>query len=548
MGICLILNGTDPFDTRRRTAVLFCLLVLLAIYLYWRVSSTLPPWSMSFELMWMYLFLITEIIASIYIAWQCLCLTRHSNRSQECSYVNSMLSTERVRAVDLYIPTVSEPKELLIQTIDAAKRVEYSDLHVWVCDDGNRAWLRDVCDARGVHYLSRSEKDMIRTKAGNLRWSLGHGQAEYIACIDADFKVMPEFISRLVLLLADETVGLVQAPQHFRNRDVVQKNLNCEKAWTEEQRFFFDIVLPARDAWNNALCVGSCWAARRSTIDAFGGFPTDSVVEDVYLGYMVKASGLKTIYLNERLATGLAAESAPSYISQRARWCAGAMSLLSAPHGPLRSKHLSLIDRLFYAEIPFYWLTHLHLLMLLIAPIVFSYFGYQAFHCSSGDLFSIILPKCIVLSAVFYWISEGRCIPIITPLQRTLPIFYVCFSLVKGLIFPSSLEFKVTEKLTSNGQRRIHWAVAAPFIIIGILTTVGICKMFMQNYSRFSWTDYSAYNAMLSGYSLITVLLCCVLCVDQGEEISKQERDVPLKGNIWLTLQTITRRVFCWSQ
>ncbi len=542
-GLWFFLSAANPFSILWRTVTLTTLLAVQLSYTYWRITETLPAFEFTIAMTWMYLFFLSEFIVTIYIVWQCVCLTRHKDRSLQCdSLVNK--HNNHVTTIDLFIPTYAEPQPLLEKTIIAAGAIEHSHLTVWICDDGNRPWLKALCELHNVQYLSRPKDDPCRTKAGNLNWSIPHGSGDYVLCLDADFQAEPHMATRLTALLCQKHIALVQAPQHFRNLDPVQRNLGCTRGWTEEQRFFFDISLPARDAWNNTLCVGSCWATRREVIEKIGGFPKDSVVEDVYFGYLVKSCGYKTAYLNEKLATGLAAEDAHSFVAQRTRWCAGAMTLLSAPHGPIRAKGLSLKDRLFYAEIPFYWLTHLHLLLLLCAPILYGFFGYNVFHCSTEDLFGIILPKCILFSAIFYWLSEGRCIPLITPVQRTFPVFQVCRSMLQGTFFPGSVTFKATRKSIRHRKKHIHWELAAPFIIIGILTTAAIVKTHAQDFNRFDWSDYSAYNAMLSAYSLITILLCCFLCVEKPDSSQTDPLDIPLNGSLRTTAANILRRIF----
>jgi len=355
-----------------RAAVLIPLVLIQLWYLEWRITETVDVFKFSVAICWQYLFLITETIVIIYSIWQCITLTRFTNRSSQCDLLIANTSADRVFSADLFIPTYSESMFILKATIEAAKKDVYLDLTIWICDDSDRAWLRDLCQAEGVRYLNRPTTQPLRTKAANLNWAIPHGQAEYILCLDADFQLDPMFTTRLTSFFNDPSVALVQAPQHFRNLDPVQRNLFGGSAWTEEQRFFFDVNLPSRDAWGNALCVGSCWAARRKVIDELGGFPFNSIVEDVYFGYRVKSLGYKTLYLNERLATGLAAEDTPSYVVQRTRWCLGAMALLRDPHGPIQSRDLPWLDRLFYFDISLYWMTHLHLLMLLLAPILYG--------------------------------------------------------------------------------------------------------------------------------------------------------------------------------
>jgi hypothetical protein len=53
--------------------------------------------------------------------------------------------------------------------------------------------------------------------------------------------------------------------------------------WPDEQRFFFDHVMPSKDAWGAAFCCGTSSVIRMPALEEIGGFPTDSVTEDFLL-------------------------------------------------------------------------------------------------------------------------------------------------------------------------------------------------------------------------------------------------------------------------
>ena len=544
LALWLVLPLLPSVNRFCRAAVLIPLILIQLWYVEWRITETVDVFEFSAAICWQYLFLITEVIVILYSIWQCITLTRFTNRSSQCDLLVANMAADRLFSADLFIPTYSESTFILKATIEAAKKDVYRDLTIWICDDSDRVWLRDLCLAEGVRYLSRPTTQPLRTKAANLNWAIPHGQAEYILCLDADFQLDPMFTTRLTSFFDDPSVALVQAPQHFRNLDPVQRNLFGGSAWTEEQRFFFDVNLPSRDAWGNALCVGSCWATRRKVIDELGGFPVNSIVEDVYFGYRVKSLGYKTLYLNEKVATGLAAEDTPSYVVQRTRWCLGAMALLRDQHGPIRSRGLSWLDRLFYFDISLYWMTHLHLLMLLLAPILYGIFGYNVFNCTIEELFTILIPKNLLLCAAFYWISDGRCMPLITPIQKTLSVFQVSSAVFRGLFFPNNVKFEVTRKDINHKTRTFHWRLAAPFILIGITISLAILKTLSQNYSEFYWSDYSAYNALLSAYAMIAVFLCCLVCVDKPLNTNSKESEIPLTGSWRKTSVILFKRMF----
>ncbi len=252
--------------------------------------------------------------------------------------------------VDVFICTYNEEKAILERTIIGATGLKYGNYRVWVLDDGRRLWLKRLAEELGCHYLIRP--DNRHAKAGNINHALRHvaglhDKPEFVAILDADFVPMPEFLTRTTSLMADKAVGVVQTPQHFINPDPIQSNLAATEVWPDEQRFFFDILMPAKDAWGVAFCCGTSSVIRYSGLMEIGDFRRISVTEDYLVTLRLKERGYLTVYLNERLTLGLAPEGLKEYITQRSRWCLGFMQIVRGRSGPFSlQSNLTLIDRL----------------------------------------------------------------------------------------------------------------------------------------------------------------------------------------------------------
>ncbi len=65
-------------------------------------------------------------------------------------------------------------------------------------------------------------------------------------------------LRRTLPFFQDPTIGIVQTPQHFFNKDPVQSNLSLERVWPDEQRLFFDEMAASRDAWDVSLLAMAC--------------------------------------------------------------------------------------------------------------------------------------------------------------------------------------------------------------------------------------------------------------------------------------------------
>jgi cellulose synthase (UDP-forming) len=193
------------------------------------------------------------------------------------------LNSNRGCRVDVLIATYNEEAAILTRTIVGSLAIDFPRLRVWVLDDGRRVWLEQLCAEKGAGYLTRP--DNRHAKAGNINHALdvlrrSADPPEFVAIFDADFVAQPRFLWRTLPLFHDERVGLVQTPQHFFNNDPIQSNLLIGHVWPDEQRFFFNHVLPSKDAWGAAFCCGTSSIVRMRALEEIGGFATESVTED----------------------------------------------------------------------------------------------------------------------------------------------------------------------------------------------------------------------------------------------------------------------------
>lgn len=74
------------------------------------------------------------------------------------------------------------------------------------------------------------------------------------------------------------------------------------------------------DAVGIAACTGSGWVARRRALDDIGGFPTDTLAEDMKASAMMLALGWETANVQMPLQFGRVPDSIRGHIKQRTRW------------------------------------------------------------------------------------------------------------------------------------------------------------------------------------------------------------------------------------
>jgi cellulose synthase (UDP-forming) len=521
LGLFFICVAICPKPAGTGRAVMIAVnLAFMAQYAWWRITETLPPPAYSFEYALALGFLIAEMGGILAAALSLLFLTRTRDRSLEADANAQWLSGQaKCPPIDVLICSYNEERAILERTIVGALAIDYPNFRVWMLDDSRRDWLKILCAQLGCHYLSRS--DNAHAKAGNINHALKHLAAlpdppEFISILDADFVPTPRFLKRAMSLFRGAAVGVVQTPQHFINPDPIQINLGAAKFWPDEQRYFFDIVMPAKDAWSAAFCCGTSSIIRMWPLLEIGGFPTDSVTEDYLLSLRLKERGFSTVYLNEALTYGLAPEGLKEYITQRSRWCLGFMQIARGRSGPLSTRStLSFLDRLSLTEVFLNW-TAVYLsraIGLLIPPVSLA-FNLHPFHASLYDLASRFLPYWLWSGLVMHWLSGGRVVPILSDVSQIIVMPQILKAVVFGLARPRGQKFQVTAKGGDRNSGFVEWAVLRPFVCLIALSMAAVAWAFYVNDGA-DEIRYSSPALAWTWYNLIVLVVLCFVCIER---------------------------------
>lgn len=324
----------------------------------------------------------------------------------------------------------------------------------------------------------------------------------------------------------DASVGVVQTPQHFINPDPIQTNLAAREVWPDEQRFFFDILMSAKDAWGVAFCCGTSSLIRFGALRQIGGFPTDSVTEDYLLTLRLKERGFSTVYLNERLTIGLAPEGLKEYITQRGRWCLGLMQIVRGRSGPLSfSSKLPLIDRLSLVDAFMSWAAVYSAKMFgLVVPWLFLFFGIKAVQADLFELLRYFLPFYVWHGLTMAWISRGRSLAVATDVSQYVAMPAVLKAVATGLLKPKGHKFKVTAKGGDRNRRFVEWPLLRLYGTALLITLAAIAYAFIIEL-RGENIAYGGLALAWSIYNSFVLVLVCVVCIEQPRK-RKAERFV----------------------
>jgi cellulose synthase (UDP-forming) len=478
IGALLLITAVAPNRSNiARSAFVVIVIIATLRYLWWRWRDTLADEWNTVQGLYILACFGLELLVSAERILGLIVLSRSTDRQREADDAEAWARAQpsnTLPSVDVLIPTYNEERDVLERTIVGAASLDYPNLTVWVLDDGRRGWVADLAAAKGARYLTRD--DNRHAKAGNINAALQRTTGDLILVLDADFVPRTHTLWRLVGFFRDPRIACVQTPQYFFNKDPTQTNLGLANRWADDQRLFFDVIMPSRDAWGAAFCCGTGFVVRRSAIEAIGGaIPTESICEDMLTSIEFKRRGLETIYLKEELCIGLAPESVKAFFVQRRRWARGQIQILFLRRG-IFGPGLPLFYRLLV--LPGFWLLQLPArIVYAVVPIVFLLFGLAPLMARDlGALIGYLGPTFIGSIGLMWWVARRSYFPLLTDANGLFVALRVAPAALSSLIKPFGTPFAVTPKGTSaRGQNSDQLIFYICLVLIGA-TIIGLAE------------------------------------------------------------------------
>ena len=328
-------------------------------------------------------------------------------------------------------------------------------------------------------------------------------------------------MKRTIGLLSYPEVAVVQTPQFYYNPDPIQHNLLAAQSWVDDQRFFFDIFQPAKDAWGCAFCVGTSFVVRRDRLNEIGGFPSQAISEDINLTYTMLAKGYQTSWLNERLSIGLSAEGIPEYITQRARWCLGTIQVALLRQGPLFGSGFTFTQRWHYLHGVLNWLCKPFMVLLLVAPPIYWFAGMPAFETDYLSFLRYGVPALFGQIVYMAWISRSRTLPFFMEATHAVTAFAITATLLSALVKPFGRPFKITDKGGDRSAPRVHWKLASVFGLISLSSAASIVWAFVSPYAASEISSIDFFNLLWAGIAMLIAFIAFLVCFElpRGEAL-----------------------------
>lgn len=268
--------------------------------------------------------------------------------------------------IDVFITVFGENPNTVQETVLAAKNI-VGRHRTTVLDDGHSERIQHLATDLEVDYIARASNE--HAKAGNINSGLAYSDAEFFIIFDADFVAQPNFLYETVPFFEDSRVAFVQTPQCYRNtNNIISRGANYM------QSLFYKYIMPGKNRFNSAFCVGTNVVFRRSAINEIGGIYEQSKSEDIWTSMLLHERGWKSVYLTDQLAIGQTPDTIESYSKQQLRWSTGGMEIL-LKRNPLFNRGLTIDQKLQYFSTSAYYLHGFAIMLLLLVPPLHIFFN-----------------------------------------------------------------------------------------------------------------------------------------------------------------------------
>jgi len=237
--------------------------------------------------------------------------------------------------VSIIVPAYNEEVNA-VSSLHNLLNQDYPNYNIIFVDDGSKdsTWEK-VNDAFSKHQQVKIFTKPNGGKASALNYGILQTEAPFVVCIDADTKLYPDAVSKMMIHFLDEkaaaNVGAVAGNVKVGNEvNLLTKWQAIE--YTTSQNF-------DRRAFSyvNAITVvpGAIGAFRTEAIREAGGFTTDTLAEDCDLTIRILRAGYIIENENGAVAITEAPEKTRQFIKQRTRWSFGVMQTFWKHRGTL---------------------------------------------------------------------------------------------------------------------------------------------------------------------------------------------------------------------
>jgi cellulose synthase (UDP-forming) len=370
--------------------------------------------------------------------------------------------------IDVLIPTLGEPLDVLAHTISAAVGMDLPH-ETYVLDDGARPEVEALARRLGARYIARRRAERRFAKAGNLNHALRRTSGDLVAIFDADHAPRADFMTRIVGYFEDPSVGFVQTPQFYGN----SSESEVARGAYLQQAIFYGPICRGRNGLSAAFCCGTNVLFRRAALEDVGGFEHRTVVEDFVTSMRIHRRGWTSVYYPYVLAEGMGPATLHGYFRQQFRWARGSIGALLRLE-PFR-RGLTLGQRVQYLLGTTFYLIGLVTAIYVALPILYFLGGWSTFSVVGGSFMFFYIPYAFLALLTIRWGLGGDLR--LEHLQFTFGSFPVYSLAALAAVLHLPARFRVTKK-SRPGERTwpplLAWVTTALFLTTAVSIPVGL--------------------------------------------------------------------------
>ena len=191
--------------------------------------------------------------------------------------------------VTVLIPAYNEAR-VIADTIESLQRQTRLPDEILVIDDGSSDGTGEIAERLGARVVRPEANNGF--KAGAMNVGLPHVRGEWLLTLDADTILAPDALGEILAAAQEHgsaaTCGLV-LPQRIRSV--------WERARLVEYLLAFSVLKPVQDWYKHPMVASGCFCLYRTEkVRALGGFPTETVGEDLDLTWRLYRAGESVKY------------------------------------------------------------------------------------------------------------------------------------------------------------------------------------------------------------------------------------------------------------
>lgn len=244
--------------------------------------------------------------------------------------------------ITVMIPSHNE-ESVITKTVENVLQMDYKDFEVIVIDDrseDNTATVIKNLEAKyeNVTALIR-DKSAYPGKSAVLNDALLIAKGDAILVFDADARIKPDFLTKLVPNLEPEDVGAVQARKVIRNKDYNFLTRCQNNEYTLDAHFQI-----GRDAVKGAVELrGNGELIKRAALEDIGGWNEETITDDLDMSTQLHIKGWDVRFCPDTIVTEEGIIYLIPLYRQRRRWLEGSIRRYLEHFGEvLNSKDMSL--------------------------------------------------------------------------------------------------------------------------------------------------------------------------------------------------------------